>query len=145
MTFRLVRELAADGVPVAVACRVLKVSRSGFHAWCSRPPSARAVSDEQLTATIAAVHEMSRRSHGAPRVHAELRLGLGLACGRKRVARLMRAAGISGISHRRKRGRHRPLPAPHQDLVRRRFGTDAPNRQWCTDIIKHPTSEGRVA
>ena len=117
MTFRLVRELAGDGVSVAVGCRVLKVSRSGYHAWSRRPPSARAVADEQLTGTIVAIHEMSPRSYGAPRVHAELRLGMGVACGRKRVARLMRSAGISGIAHRRKRGRHHPAPAPHADLV----------------------------
>jgi putative transposase len=144
MSFRLVRDLAADGVPVAVACRVLGVSRSGFHAWATRPASARVVADGELTETILAVHEMSRRSYGAPRVHAELRLGLGVRCGRKRVARLMRAAGIGGICHRRKRGRHRPAPAPHEDLVRRRFVADAPNRLWCTDITEHPTRTGKV-
>ena len=144
MMFRLVRDLAAAGVPVAVACRVLGVSRSGFHAWSSRPPSARSVADAQLTTTIVAVHEMSRRSHGAPRVHAELRLGPGIRCGRKRVARLMRVAGIGGICHQRIRGRHRPAPAPHEDLVRRRFVADGPNWLWCTDITEHPTSEGRV-
>ena len=121
MTFRLVRELAADGVSVAVACRVLNVSRSGFYDWSTRPPSARSLADAELTTTILQVHAMSRCSYGAPRVHAELRLGLGIACGRKRVARLMRAAQVAGISHRRKRGRHRPAPAPHEDLVQRRF------------------------
>lgn len=144
MTFRLVRELAADGVSVAVACRVLNVSRSGFYDWQVRPPSARAVADAELTATIVAVHQMSRCSYGAPRVHAELRLGLGIACGRKRVARLMKAAQVSGISHRRKRGRHHPAPAPHEDLVQRRFVADAPNRLWCTDITEHPTNTGKV-
>ena len=144
MMFRLVRELAGDGVPVAVACRVLQVSRSGYHAWSRRPPSARAVADEQLTGTIVAIHEMSPRSYGAPRVHAELRLGMGVACGRKRVARLMRSAGISGIAHRRKRGRHHPAPAPHEDLVKRRFAAEAPNRLWCTDITEHPTGTGKV-
>jgi len=104
MTFRLVRELAADGVSVAVACRVLNVSRSGFYDWSTRPPSARSLADAELTTTILQVHAMSRCSYGAPRVHAELRLGLGIACGRKRVARLMRAAQVAGISHRRKRG-----------------------------------------
>jgi transposase InsO family protein len=142
--FRLVRELAADGIPVAVACRVLRVSRSGFHAWVSRPPSARTVADARLSATIAEVHVMSRGSYGAPRVHAELRLGMGVRCGRKRVARLMRAAGLAGISHRRKRGRSRPDTATHDDLVQRRFIADAPNRMWCTDITEHPTRDGKV-
>ncbi len=131
-------------MPVAVASRVLRVSRSGFHAWTRRPPSIRAVADEQLTATIVAVHEMSRRSYGAPRVHAEPRLGMGMPIGRKRIARLMRTAGISGIAHRRKRGRHHPAPAPHADLVKRKFVAHAPNRLWCTDVTEHPAGEGKV-
>ena len=73
--------------------------------------------DQKLTATITEIHAMSRYSYGAPRVHAELRLGLGVRCGRKRVARLMRTAGIAGICHRRKRRGHPPTPAPHDDLV----------------------------
>lgn len=144
MTFRLVRELAADGISVAVACRVLKVSRSGYYDWQARPPSARAVADAELTTTILAIHQMSRCSYGAPGVHAELRLGMGIACGRKRVARLMRTAQVVGICHRRKRGRHRPAPAPHQDLVQRRFVAEGPNRLWCTDITEHPTATGKV-
>lgn len=140
----LVLELAADGFPVAVTCRVLGISRSGFYDAAARPPSARAVSDAALTVTIEAVHAMSRRSYGAPRVHAELRLGQGLRVGRKRVARLMRAAGLAGICHRRKRGRQRPAPAPHEDLVRRRFVADAPDRLWATDVTEHPTGTGKV-
>ena len=144
MRFRLVRELADDGISVAVACRVLNVSRSGFYEWAGRPPSPRSLADAELTATILEVHRMSRCSYGAPRVHAELRLGLGIACGRKRVARLMRKAEVSGLSHRRKRGRHRPAPAPHEDLVQRRFVAQAPNRLWCTDVTEHPTGTGKV-
>jgi len=75
MTFRLVHELAADGICVAVACRVQNVSRSGFYDWATRLPSVRSRADVQLTATILEVHRMSRCSYGAPRVHAELRLG----------------------------------------------------------------------
>lgn len=71
-------------------------------------------------------------------------LGLGMRCGRKRVARLMRHAGLVGVCHRRKRRGHRPLPAPHEDLVRRDFTAAGPDRWWCTDITEHPTSEGRV-
>jgi putative transposase len=102
MSTRLVRELAADGIPVAVTCRVLNLPRSTYYERASRRPSARSVADAALTATITAVHAESRGSYGAPRVHAELRLGRGLACGRKRVARLMRAAGLTGICHQRK-------------------------------------------
>jgi putative transposase len=144
MIYRLVHELAADGFPVAVICRCLGVSRSGYYDWRTRGPSARQVADAQLMVTITDIHTMSRYSYGAPRVHAELRLGLGMRCGRKRVARLMRAAGIAGISHRRKRRGGTPAPAPHDDLVRRRFVADRPNMLWVTDITQHPTREGTV-
>ncbi len=84
MSARLVQELAADGVPVAATCRVLGISRSGLYDALNRTPSARAVADQALTATITAIHHGSRGTYGAPRVRAELRLGLGIACGRKR-------------------------------------------------------------
>ena len=89
MRYRLVRELAADGVVVAVACRVLAVSTAGYYEWRERAPSARAVADQALSEQIVEIHAMSRGSYGAPRVHAELRLGQGVRCGRKRVARLI--------------------------------------------------------
>lgn len=142
--FRLVRELADDGINVAVACRVLKVSRSGYYDWAARRPSARAGEDARLTETIRQVHYDSRCSYGAPRVHAELRLGMGLAIGRKRVARLMRAAGIQGISHRRKRAGGTPAPATQADLVQRRFSAPAPDRVWFTDITQHRAADGWV-
>lgn len=123
---------------------MLNVSRSGFTGWRSRPLSARAQRDATLSVTIEQIHQLSRGSYGAPRIHAELRLGLGIACGRKRIARLMRASGISAISHRKKAGRERRLPAPHDDLVKRRFVADRPNQIWVTDITEHPTREGRV-
>jgi putative transposase len=144
MIYRLVHELAADGIDVAVTCRVLRVSRSGFYEWRGRAPSTRAVADEQLIATITEVHAASRGIYGAPRVHAELRLGLGLACGRKRVARLMRTAGLAGVCHRRKHRRAGPLPAVHEDLVQRRFVAEGPDRLWVTDITEHATGEGKV-
>jgi putative transposase len=102
------------------------------------------VADATLTATIVEIHTASRCTYGAPRVHAELRLGLGLACGRKRVARLMRIAGLTGVCHRRKHRRTGPAPAVHDDLVQRRFVADAPDRLWVTDITEHPTIEGKV-
>ena len=143
MRYRLVRELAADGVVAAVACRVLAVSTAGYYEWRERAPSARAVADQALSEQIVEIHAMSRGSYGAPRVHAELRLGRGVRCGRKRVARLMRSAGLHGIY--RRRGRHaRPAPAVHDDLVRRRFVADALDRLWLTDITEHPTREGKV-
>jgi transposase InsO family protein len=141
--FRLVQELAADGYDVAVACRVLGVSRSGYYDWRNRPPCDRDVEDAYLANTIVDIHQMSRASYGAPRVHAELRLGMGVRVGRKRVARLLRMTGRRGISHRHKR-RHRPAEAVHQDLVQRKFVAARPDLLWCTDITEHPTRAGKV-
>jgi putative transposase len=147
MIYRLVHELAEDAdlrVDVTVACRVLRVSRSGYYEWLGRAPSARQVADEQLSTKITEVHQASRGTYGAPRVHAELHLGLGVACGRKRVARLMRTAGLAGVCHRRKHRRAGPALAVHDDLVQRRFIAEAPDRLWVTDITEHPTAEGKV-
>ena len=140
----MIDRLVATGIDAALACRVLRVSRSGFYAWKNRSPSERARADEELTVTIVRIHQDSRTSYGARRVHAELRLGLQIRCGKKRVARLMRLAGIAGISHRRKRGKARPLPAPHEDLVKRQFVADGPDKLWVTDITEHPTRSGKV-
>jgi transposase InsO family protein len=131
-------------VPVAVACRVLKVSTSGYYEWLTRPPSARQVSDEALTATIRQVHRDSRGTYGAPRVLAELRLGLGVHVGKKRVARLMRLDGLIGVSHRRKRRGWKPDTATHADLVKRRFSADRPDRLWFCDITQHRARDGWV-
>jgi putative transposase len=140
---RLVHELAAQGFPVAVTCRVLEVAPSTYYEAIKRQPSARTVEDQELTGLIVEVHEDSRGTYGAPRIHAELRMGLGLRIGRKRVARLMRAADIHGVSHRRKR-RHRPDTATHDDLVKRQFTADGPDRVWFTDITQHRASDGWV-
>jgi putative transposase len=143
MTFRLVQELAAGGVPVAVACRVLRVSTAGYYDWRDRPPSRRALADAALSLQIREIHASSRGTYGVPRVHAELRLGRGIRCGRKRVARLMRSARLQGV-YRRRGKRSRPAPAVHDDLVGRRFVANAPDRLWLTDITEHPTREGKV-
>jgi len=131
-------------VPVAVTCRVLRLPRSTFYDAKSRPPSPRETADGQLSELIGEVHQMSRGSYGSPRVHAELRLGMGLPIARKRVARLMRQAGICGIGGARKTRRRNPNPAVHDDLVGRRFLADSPDRLWCTDVTEHPSSEGKV-
>jgi len=81
-------------------CRVLEVSTSGYYAWCKRSPSARAQADAELTSRMNAIHERSHETYGAPRVHAELEAE-GIQVGRKRVARLMRTAGLVGVSRRK--------------------------------------------
>ena len=129
-------------------CRVLEVSPSGFYEWRHRQsnPAPRTTANAELTARIVAIHAMSRRSYGSPRVHAELRLGEGIRCSRKRVERLMRLAGVQGIYRRRGRGctRREPAAEPSDDLVNRAFDPDSPDRLWVMDVTEHPTGEGKV-
>ena len=129
---------------VSRLCRVLGVSRAGFYAWQDRPRSARAVADQQLTEQIRGIHQRSRGTYGAPRVHAELRLDHGVHVARKRVARLMRTAGLVGCHRRRRRGltRRDPQASPAPDLVGRRFTAAAPDRVWTADITYVPTWQG---
>ena len=96
--------------PVSAMCRVLGVTRSGFYAWQKRPRPARAKSDAQLAATVAAVHMRSRRTYGSPRVHREL-LARGVRVGKKRVERLMRENGIQGRRKRRFKHTRTPIMA----------------------------------
>jgi putative transposase len=145
MIFTFIDRACSD-LPVAVCCRVMKVSTSGFYAWLAQPCSDRDHADAVLTSTIVDIHRMSRRSYGSPRVHAELRLGLGTFCSRKRVERLMRQAGVAGIHRRRRAGcTRRDLDAqPSDDLVARQFDPVEADRLWVMDVTEHPTSEGKV-
>jgi transposase InsO family protein len=130
-------------LPVRAMCRVLGVSPSGYYAWSRRGPSARAVSDAVLTGQIRVAHARGRGTYGAPRVHAELREA-GVRVGRKRIARLMAADGLAGISRRRfvrTTVRDRDA-APAPDLVDRQFGRDALDRLWVADITYLPTGSG---
>ena len=129
--------------PVAVLCRVLGVSKSGYYAWRGRPPSERRRQDTLLTEKIREIHSRSRETYGYPRVHAELR-SLGVRCGRRRVARLMRAAGLRGCVRGKKRRttRRDPRAAPAPDLLCRDFVAVRPNKIWLADITYIPTREG---
>ena len=128
---------------VATMARVLGVSPSGYYAWRRRPPSARARADSELTARVQEIHANSRGTYGAPRIHAEL-AEAGVAAGRKRVARVMRAAGIAGVSRRRgpRTTRREVQDRPAPDRVERRFEADVPNRLWVADITYIPTLAG---
>jgi len=108
--------------------------------------SARAEENELLLKHIGKIHDDSRGTYGWPRVHAELTLGLGLAVNHKRVARLMREAGIQGLYRRRRHGCtvRDPAAEPYVDLVDRDFVVDGPDELWCTDITEHATLEGKV-
>jgi putative transposase len=128
--------------PIAVMCRVLGVSPSGYYAWVKRPASARAVMDDALIAEIRAAHAASKGTYGAPRLQIDL-ADIGIRISRKRVARLMRHAGLAGVSRRRSaittvRDGARQAP----DLVDRNFTADRPNMLWVADITYIPTWAG---
>ena len=124
-------------------CRTLGVSTSGYYAWCQREPSTRSCADETLERRIMEIHQGSRGTYGVPRIHAELAAD-GVAIGRKRVSRLMRRAGIEGISRRGRAWTTRQdrdaRPAP--DLVERDFGAPGPDQLWVADITYVPTWAG---
>jgi putative transposase len=129
---------------VRTLCRVLGVSRSGFHAWTTRPPSRRDLDDRAFTKLIREIHEGSRGTYGVPRVWAELRLEHAVFISRKRVARLMRGARLQGVHVRR---RYRTTKrargvAPAPDLLGRRFVVTEPDRAWVADITYLDTAEG---
>ena len=129
--------------PIATMARLLGVSASGFYAWLERAPSKRACSNAELLARIRAIHAGSRGTYGMPRIHFEL-TEQGVHVGRKRVARLMRLAGLCGVSRRRwiSTTRRKPDARPAPDLVQRHFVADAPNRLWVADATYVPTAEG---
>jgi putative transposase len=130
---------------VSRLCRALGVTRAAYYAWRKRGMSARQEHDDALKDWIEYFFECSRRIYGAPRIHADFVLGLGVRVGRKRIARLMRELDIIGLS----KG-HGKRPAPKMppeceaapDLVKRLFTANAPNLFWSADITYLRTREG---
>jgi putative transposase len=130
--------------PIVTMCRLLGVSTSGYYAWRNRCQSMREQSDAVLIEQIRDCHAASHGTYGAPRIHADL-AALGLTVNRKRVTRLMRKAGLRGVTRRRfvtttLRDDTRPAP----DLVDRNFTADKPNQLWVADITYLPTWAGFV-
>jgi putative transposase len=140
--FRFIEREKAS-YPIALLCRVLGVSSSGFHAWRERPLAPRRVADNALCAWIARIHAASRETYGAPRIHAELRTE-GAHIAKKRVARLMRELGLEG-AYRRKYRRTTiadQSAAAAPDLVRRDFHATRPDQLWVADITYVRTWQG---
>jgi putative transposase len=129
--------------PIATMCRVLGVSPSGYYAWRERPLSVRARTDVKLSAEIHAIHRESRGTYGVPRIHAEL-AARGIHVGRKRVARLMRGAGLQGVSRRKalRTTVRDDMARPAPDLVERHFTAAGPDQLWVADITYVPTWAG---
>ena len=125
-------------------CRVLGLSPSGYYAWLRRPPSARALRDEELTERIEKIWVENRKVYGRPRIYADLKEN-GERVGEKRVGRLMKKAGIQGASRRRrgpKTTRRNADARPAPDLVERDFSADGPDQLWVADITYIPTWAG---
>ena len=140
LRFRLIDEEKPHHA-VSRLARVLGVSRAGYYAWVGRPPSKRALADAALRRRIEQIHEATDGIYGAPRIHAELADAQAIRVGRKRVARLLRQAGLVGVS--RRRSFHTTTPggeAPAApDLVARKFTAERPNELWLADITYVPT------
>ena len=134
-----------DAYPVSDLCTALDVSRAGFYAWRQREPSERDRTDASLGEEIGTLFARSRRTYGSPRLHRALRRA-GHACGRHRVARIMRGQGLAG----RVRGRRRPWttdsnhaqPIAPNRLGQREAPVERPNEVWTADITYVPTDEG---
>ena len=129
--------------PVKTMCRVLQVSSSGYYAWCQRQPSERTQADRKLSQQIREIHQRSKGTYGAPRIHAEL-ADAGVHVGRKRVARLMRAEDLQGVSRRKAphTTQKKPGAQPAPDLVQRNFTASHPNELWVADITYIRTWDG---
>jgi len=143
MMYPLVLELATDGIPVVVTCRVLGFSPQAFHKWRRNPISDRDWVNAHL---VNAAHDVHRDdpTFGYRFITDELAAEHGIKAGENRVQRLCSAHGISSVLAR-KRGRGgKPGPAVHDDLVRREFGVDRPNKLWFADITEHATAEGKL-
>ena len=130
--------------PVRVMCRLLKISKSGFYAWLHRPLSNRARNDIALTAKIHAIHRRSHETYGAPTIHAELGDDHDIHVGCKRIARLMRLAGLRGVQM--KRFVRTTTPDAYSvvaiDHVDRCFRAPGPDRLWVADITYIQTWSG---
>jgi hypothetical protein len=144
--FRFVED-HRDTHEVKRLCRLAESSRSGYHQWRLYPPRTRprAVADAELTAEIVEIHQVSKSTYGRPPIAGQLRRR-GRRVNHERVTRLMRRAGICGLSNRRRwrcSGANR-LPAPAGDLVGRDFTATAPNQRWVADLTEFVTDEGRL-
>jgi len=142
MRFELIKDHRGE-FPVTRMCKVLKVSRSGYYAWRTRPVSVREMANRKLTEHIEAVYEATDGTYGSPRIYRELK-DQGVACSENRIARLMRLCGLCAKQSKRyrattKRNRtHRVAP----NLLNRDFVADRPDQKWLTDITYIPTQEG---
>jgi putative transposase len=142
MTYPLVKDLAAEGFPVAVTCRVLGFSTQAYYAWKAAPLSRRDLDDAYLINAALDIHR-DDPAFGHRFIADELPAH-GITAGVNRVARLCAQQKIWSVFAKKKGLSRRAGPPVHDDLVRKRFTADAPDRLWLTDITEHPTAEGKL-
>ena len=142
MIYPLVRELAAENIPVAVTCRVLGFSKQAFYKWQANPVSQRDWDDAHLINAAYDIHH-DDPAFGYRFIADELR-ERGLQVGENRVARLCSQQRIWSVFAQKRGLNRRAGPPVHDDLVDREFTASAPNLLWLTDITEHPTAEGKL-
>ena len=142
MMYPLVLDLAADGIPVAMSCRVLGFSKQAFYAWKHRPVSWRDLDDAYLINAALNIHA-NDPAFGHRFIADELPAH-GISAGVNRVARLCKVQRIWSVFAKKKGLSRRAGPPVHDDLVRKVFTADAPNQLWLTDITEHRTAEGKL-
>src|SRR5712692_8275690 len=143
MIYPLVRDLALDGVPVKVTCRVTGFTPQAYYKWCANPVSARDWSDSHLVDAAREVHE-DDPAFGYRFINDALEDDYRIIASENRVARLCSSHGIFSVLAKRKGRKARPKEPVHDDLVRREFTARAPNELWLTDITEHRTDEGKL-
>lgn len=142
MTYPLVTDLAADGVPVAVTCRVLGFSKQGYYRWKANPVTDRDWADAHLVNAALKIHA-DDPAFGYRFIADELP-GIGFTAGENRVQRLCRDHRIWSVFSRKRGLNRKPGPPVHDDRVQRDFTAKMPNQLWLTDITEHPTTEGKL-
>jgi transposase InsO family protein len=142
MTYPLVRELAAENIPVRLTCGVLGFSPQAFYKWCARPVCDRDWQDAHLTNAMVDIHT-DDPEFGYRFIADELE-DAGVSVGERRVWRLCSEQRLWSTTTKKGRSGKRPGPAVHDDLVQREFSASRPNELWLTDITEHPTAEGKL-
>jgi putative transposase len=146
MIYAFIAERCSD-LPVAVCCRVMGVSTSGFYQRRAEPVTDRELAEAYAANTVHDIWTMSRHAYGSPRVRQELRLGKGQSCSKTQAERWMQTCGAVGIHYPSKRWRgctRSDGSDPNPDLANRRFDPEGPDRLWVMDVTEHRTDEGKV-
>jgi len=142
MRYPLVRDLAAEGIPVAVTCRALGFSKQAFYAWNNNPVSDRDGDEAHLINAAVGIHR-DDPAFGYRFIAGEL-TAIGITAGENKVARLCSQQQIWPVSASKRGLSGKAGPPVHDDLAQRQFTGDRLGQLWLTDITGHPTAEGKL-